>query len=332
MRKALLKLAASLLVGTIACANVSATELNWGSIAPTKSPWGAWAMKVKEKLETESGGKLTINLLLDGQAGDEQAMVGQTARGRLDMTMVSNTALSLLSKEVGLTSAPFLWESDAQGTCANHKHLIQAVSPLLDKAGVKPLAWMEVGHQIIFAKSPVKVPADLAGKKLRTAPTLSDTLYANGIGTSAVPLSPADTIPALQTGNVDAATWPMVFGIAVGTHKVAPMVTVTNHIRQVGALVISNRTWAKLTDEEKGWLSQLTSTGEDLTAAVFAAEGGLLGQLESAGIAVYRPSESEMAEWKNAATGVLGEMVKEIGGDAPAIADAIASAKAACGS
>lgn len=121
--------------------DASAAELTWGSIAPSKSPWGAWALKVKEQLETASGGKLKINLLLDAQAGDEQAMVGQTARGRLDMTMVSNTALSLLSKEVGLTSAPFLWDSDAQGTCANQKHLIQALSQLLGEAGVKPPAW-----------------------------------------------------------------------------------------------------------------------------------------------------------------------------------------------
>jgi len=78
--------------------DASAAELTWGSIAPSKSPWGAWALKVKEQLETASGGKLKINLLLDAQAGDEQAMVGQTARGRLDMTMVSNTALSLLSQ------------------------------------------------------------------------------------------------------------------------------------------------------------------------------------------------------------------------------------------
>jgi TRAP-type C4-dicarboxylate transport system substrate-binding protein len=248
------------------------------------------------------------------------------------MTMVSNTALSLLSKEVGLTSAPFLWDSDAQGTCVNQKHLIQALSPLLGKAGVKPLAWMEVGHQIIFAKSPVKTPADLAGKKLRTAPTLSDTLYARAAGTSAVPLSPADTVPALQTGNVDAATWPAAFGISVGTHKVAPNLTVTNHIRQVGALVISNRARDKLTDEEKGWLSAVAPMGESLTAAVFGAENALIGQIEKAGVSIYRPNQAEMAEWKKGSASIFDEMVKQIGGDAPAIAKAIADAKASCGS
>jgi len=76
MRKTLTMVAATLFAGAITLGDASAAELTWGSIAPSKSPWGAWALKVKEQFETASGGKLKINLLLDAQAGDEQAMVG----------------------------------------------------------------------------------------------------------------------------------------------------------------------------------------------------------------------------------------------------------------
>ena len=66
-----------------------------------------------------------------------------------------------------------------------------------------------------------------------------------------MPLSPKDTIPALKTGQVVAATQLSVFGIVVGYPKVAPNITLTRHQHQVGGVVMSKRTWDGLSDEEK---------------------------------------------------------------------------------
>ncbi|NES91846.1 hypothetical protein, partial [Okeania sp. SIO2B9] len=57
--------------------------------------------------------------------------------------------------------------------------------------GIRTLSWMEVGYQVIYSKDPVRVPADLAGVKLRTAPSATDTLFmqeAGGVAKKALKL------------------------------------------------------------------------------------------------------------------------------------------------
>lgn len=184
---------------------------------------------------------MKLELLLDARAGDEQTILRQTTRGRLDIAYVSNAPLTLLAPEIGLAAAPFLFDSVEQGTCVAHNHMSNAFGEMMTGAGVVPLTWMEVGNYSVFAKDGVRTPADLDGNKIRVAPTATDEAYARAMGTSGVPLGTSDTIPALQTGNVDAAFFPTVFGIAIGTHKVAPNVIVTQHARLIGTVSVSQR-------------------------------------------------------------------------------------------
>ncbi len=308
------------------------TVLKLASVAPSGSPWGKWATGVAAKIEEVSGGELKIDLLLDAQAGDEQTILRQTAKGRLDIAFVSNVPLTLLSQEMAIPSAAYLFDSPEQGTCVAYEHLAGVLGGIMEGAGVVPLTWMEVGHYVLFSKQPLKTPSDLAGLKMRIAPSIADAALANAWGVQGVPMGTSDTIPALQTGSVDAAWFPTLFGIGIGTHKVAPHVTVTNHARLIGTVSVSSRTWAKLSDQEKQWLGVFTAAGPKLTEGILGAEPALLGQLEAAGVPVNKLDEAASAPWKAAAAGVLEAVIAEAGGDAQTVADSIATAKAACGS
>ncbi|MCE8553856.1 TRAP transporter substrate-binding protein [Ruegeria pomeroyi] len=333
MKKSMLKgLALACGLAAISAPAVAETVLKLGSVAPSGSPWGKWATGVAAKIEEVSGGELKIELLLDAQAGDEQTVLRQTAKGRLDIAFVSNVPLTLLSQEMAIPSAAYLFDSPEQGTCVTYEHLSDTLGGIMEGAGVVPLTWMEVGHYVLFSKEPVSSPADLAGKKMRIAPSIADAALAKAWGVQGVPMGTSDAIPALQTGTVDAAWFPTLFGIGIGTHKVAPHVTVTNHARLIGTVAVSGRTWAKLSDQEKQWLGVFTAAGPQLTQGILGAEPALLGQLEGAGVPVKHLSAEEGAVWKAAADGVLAAIIEEAGGDAQAVADRIVQAKAACGS
>ncbi|MGX9353188.1 TRAP transporter substrate-binding protein [Shimia sp. W99] len=308
------------------------TVLKLGSVAPSGSPWGKWAAGVAAKIEEVSDGEMKIDLLLDAQAGDEQTILRQTAKGRLDVAFVSNVPMTLLSQELAIPSSAYLFDSAEQGTCVTYKHLSETLGEIMEGAGVVPLTWMEVGHYVLFSKEPLATPADLKGLKLRIAPTIADAALASAWEVQGVPMGTSDTIPALQTGTVDAATFPTVFGIGIGTHKVAPHVTVTNHARLIGTVAVSGRTWARLSDQEKQWLGIFTAAAPKLTEGILGAEVALLSKLEGAGVPVKRLNEAENAAWKAAASGVMNAVVAEAGGKAQDVADALVAAKAACGS
>lgn len=309
------------------------TVLKMASVAPVGSPWGKWATAVSAKVEEVSGGELKIDMLFDAQAGDEQTILRQTMKGRLDIAFVSNVPLTLISEELAIPSAAYLFDNAEQGTCVAHEHMASALGDLMEGAGVVPLTWMEVGHYVLFSKDPVALPSDLNGKKVRIAPSIADVALANAIGASGVPMGTTDAIPALQTGSVDAAWFPTVFGIAIGTHKVAPNVTVTNHARLIGTIAVSKRVWGKLSEQEQQWLSTVFSeAGSQLTATILGAEQALLGKIAEAGIAVHQLSDEELAAWKAAAADVPAKVTAEAGGKGEMIAEALAKAKAACGS
>lgn len=308
----------------------SAKELRLSAAPPPNSPWGKVTLEFVDKLAEVSGGNLTVEPFLGSKLGGEQDVVKQIARGRIDMGVMSNTAVSLLVPEFGLLAAPYAFESAAQFDCVADNHLLDTYGEEFDAAGIKTLSWMEVGYQVVYSKDGVRVPADLSGVKIRTAPSATDTKFIQAAGGTAVPLSPADTIPALKTGQVDAATQLSVFGIVVGYPAVAPHITLTRHQHQVGGVIMSKRTWDGLTDEEKGWMMEAAPVFLGLRGAIRGAEGALIGKAESEGATIHELSSEELDQWKAIVPGAMDTILNEMGDAAMAKWQAIEAAKAAC--
>lgn len=307
-----------------------ASELRLSMAPPAKSPWGSVTQKFVDKVGELSGGKLTIKAYMGSKLGGEQDIIKQIARGRVDMGVMSNTAVSLLVPEFGLLASPYAFDTPEQFDCVADKHLLTTFGKEFDAAGIRTLSWMEVGYQVIFSKDGVRVPADLAGIKIRTAPSATDTKFIQTAGGTAVPLSPKDTIPALKTGQVAAATQLSVFGIVVGYPKVAPQITLTRHQHQVGGVVISKKSWEGLSAEEKGWINEAAPIFLQLRDALRGAEGALLKKAKGGGATIINLSDAELAKWKALAPKAQATILEGMGDTAREKWDAIQKAKASC--
>lgn len=310
---------------------VSAKELRLSMAPPPNSPWGAVAQKFVDKVAELSGGALTINAFMGSKLGGEQDVIKQIARGRVDMGVMSNTAVSLVVPEFGLLASPYAFDSAAQFDCVADNHLLDTYGAEFDAAGIRTLSWMEVGYQVVYTKDGARTPADLKGVKIRTAPSATDTKFMQQAGVTAVPLSPKDTIPAMKTGQVDGATQLSVFGIVVGYPKVAPRITLTRHQHQVGGVVISKKTWESLSEQEQAWINEAAPIFLELRSVIRGAEGALLKKAESEGATIIELTEDELAAWKAVAPAAQQVILDEMGDAAAAKWDAIQAAKAACG-
>ncbi len=318
-------------LGVMTAAAHAETTLKVATIAPIASPWGKWAQDTADKIEELSGGELKIQIIGDAQLGDEQTILRQGIKGRVDIVMVSNIPMSLIGQEVDVFSTPFLFDSVEQGTCVVYGHMNDILGPTLKEAGLEPLTWMEIGHYVVFSKNEnALTPSDLEGRKLRVAATTSDEAFARRMNAVGVPMGTSDTIPALQTGNVESALLPGLFGIAIGTHKVAPYVTVTDHARPIGTVAISQRTYSKLSDQEKEWLKVFNETGPAMSATILGTQAALLNQIEEAGVPVARLNEEQIAAWQTASEGLREELAQDLGPKAVALLERIDTAKAAC--
>ena len=311
-------------------APTQAKELRLSMAPPPNSPWGQVAQKFVDKVGELSGGALTVNAFMGSKLGGEQDVIKQIARGRVDMGVMSNTAVSLVVPEFGLLASPYAFDSAEQFDCVADQHLLSTFGQEFDEAGIKTLSWMEVGYQVIFSKEGLRTPDDLSGLKIRTAPSATDTKFIQTAGGTAVPLSPKDTIPALKTGQVGAGTQLSVFGIVVGYPKVAPHITLTRHQHQVGAIVISKRTWDGLSEAEQGWINEAAPIFLELRGMIRGAEGALLKKAAGEGATVIELTDDELAKWKAVVPAAQQTILDEMGDEAKAKWEAIQKAKAAC--
>jgi TRAP-type C4-dicarboxylate transport system substrate-binding protein len=318
---------AILIAGTVVA---EARELRLSAAPPPGSPWGKVTQKFVDKVAELSGGELTIKAFMGSKLGGEQDVAKQIARGRIDMGVMSGTAVSLLVPEFGLLASPYAFDSAEQFDCVADNHLLNTFGAEFEDAGITTISWMEVGYQVIFAKDPIRTPADLTGVKIRTAPAATDTLLVQTAGGTAVPLAPKDAVPSMKTGQVDAATQLSVFGVATGYDKVGPNITPTRHQHQVGGIIVSNRTWNKLSDQEKAWINEAAPIFLELRGMIRGAEGALLGKAASEGATVVELTEDELAKWKALAPAAQDAILDELGDNAKAKWKDIQTAKAAC--
>ncbi|CAH1665255.1 TRAP transporter substrate-binding protein [Chelatococcus asaccharovorans] len=317
----------ALLAGTLAA---EARELRLGAAPPPASPWGVITQKFVDRVAEVSGGELEIKAYMGGKLGAEQDVAKQIARGRIDMGVMSNSAVSLLVPSFGLLTSPYAFDSAEQFDCVADNHLLDTFGEEFDGAGIVTLSWMEVGYQSIFSQKDMRLPSDLAGVKIRTAPSVTDTLFIKEAGGTAVPLDPNDVIPAMKTGQVNAATQLSVFGIVSSYDKVAPNIVLTRHQHQVGAIIMSKRTWNKLSDEEKGWINEAAPVFLELREAIRGAEVALLKKVADEGANVIELSNKELDAWRALAPAAQKQILDELGGKAQAKWNAILAAKSAC--
>ncbi|MFK7755001.1 MAG: TRAP transporter substrate-binding protein [Sedimentitalea sp.] len=324
------KMFAGALALSLSAVAAEAKELRLSMAPPPNSPWGAVAQKFVEKVDELSGGELTIKAFMGSKLGGEQDVIKQIARGRIDMGVMSNTAVSLAVPTFGLLASPYAFDTPEQLDCVADNHLLDTFGAEFDAAGLKTLSWMEVGYQVLYTKEAVRVPSDLSGVKIRTAPSATDTKFMQQAGATAVPLSPKDTIPALKTGQVDGSTQLSVFGIVVGYPAIAPNITLTRHQHQVGGIVISTKTWNDLNAQEQGWLNEAAPIFLNLRAALRGAEVALLKKTEGEGTTIITLSDAELAQWKALAPAAQESILGSMGDDAAAKWAAIQAAKASC--
>ena len=306
------------------------TELRLGTAAPSSSPWIKWAKDVADQIEDVSKGELRIDIIADAALGGEKTLLRQGMKGRLDIIMISNVYLSLIQQELDLVSSPFLFDSRVQGSCVTFEHLNSLLRPAMEAAQLVPLSWLEVGNVIVFSREPVTAPSDLEGRKVRISETSVDLLFSRKLGAVGVPLGIADTILSLQTGNVDAAFLPTVFGIGIGVHKIAPHLTVSNHTRLIGTIAISKATYDRLSPQERQWLEIVATSAPQLSEVVLDAETNLLEQLSDAGVSVTNLSENERHAWRKASGEIQGELARTLGARAVQLLASIEAAKSAC--
>lgn len=325
--KHLLK-AAALAVLVAQAAAAADLETRIASVAPEGTPWLDSLLRYEDAAEAASNGAVDVVVYPAGQLGDEQQILAQVRRGRIEGGFLSAPALSALIPELGMLETPFLWESPEELDYVVDTAVFDALKPLFAEKGLILVDVTDVGWIHILSEPPVLLPEDARGLKPRAVESKTSMGFWTELGANPVALPYTDVLPSLQTGLVNGTDNELISIFFSEFYKAAKNLTLTHHSYQLGALVLSKAWYDGLTPEQQAAVITL-SDGERARsrAEVRGLQEWILAQLGEAGVAIHRLSPEQLAAWRARFEGFDTDLTAALGGGSDALYQDIQMAK-----
>lgn len=259
---------------------------------------------------------------------NEQEMVQQVLRGRLQMGVTSAFAISAALPDMGVLSVPFLWTSDAERIEVTRDHLRPLLEARFEEKGLKLLAIQDSGFNGIFCKFDCSDLSKLKGIKARASTSAVSVALWKALGANPVQLGVADLWPALEQGVVEAGDLVISYYSTTPGVRSAPHFVVTRHLHHPWLYFVNKAAWETLPKETQDAI--LANLPADYsTAERFAAdEAAKYKTFEGMGGIVYQVSDETKKAFADLVVPQMGAVVEGISPGAKEIYDAALSGKA----
>src|SRR5260221_10625813 len=216
-------------------------------VHPLGYPTVEAVVRMGKKLETATGGRLSIQMYPSMQLGGEKEMIEQAQVGALQIARISVGPMGPLVPELNVFNLPFIFR--------DNEHMEKVIdgpigTELLQKlsehptAGLIGLCWMNAGTRNVYnSKHPIKTVEDLKGLKIRMMgnPVFVDTM--NSLGGNGVAMGFDQLVNAMQTGVVDGAENNEPSYESGQHYRYAKYYSRTGHLIIPELLVFSKKSW-----------------------------------------------------------------------------------------
>lgn len=292
-------LAAVALASLMAAPPGGAKELKLATLATEGSVWADMTQRFVDRLAEVSGGELKIVPYWGSQLGNQQETLNMMLRGRLDIWMGPGSSFGILSPESNALGLPYIFRDEAHTVCVMEKvddELDALIAPRGHVLGYYPNSFVDIA-----AKEALRAPEEYAGVKVRTGAQDVAIGFWTEVGAQAVPMSIGEMNQALATNLVRAGEQVTHYYAAIATNSVAPYYIETNHYYNIGAIVMSNRSWKALGGQEQAWVTEAAEYGFDFATEVQMmadSRDAVKEGLKAKGVTFVELTEEERAPWR----------------------------------
>lgn len=235
-----------------------------------------------KKIAEQTQGKVKARIYANGVLGDEVQVLQQLQQGIIDIGRVSTSNLSQFKSKFSIISMPYLFDD------MDHFKRF-AISPVgqefldsINDDGMIGVTFYTNGFRSFYTKSkPIYTPSDLNGLKIRVMGDTTAINMVNHLGAKATPMAYSEVFSAIQQGVLDGAESAITV-LTNGSHgEVAKYFSFDEHSLIPDVVVISKKTYEKLSNEERNtviqalkesWTVQDKLFVEDMNAAYKTAQ------------------------------------------------------------
>lgn len=251
-----------------------------------------------DRCEEISDGKLKIEIYPSGQLGSEQQCVELLQIGSLAITKVSSAVMESFTVEYKALGLPYLFKSKEHSFKVLDgeigKDLLESTTPFW----IRGLCFYDAGARSFYTiDKPIYNPDDLEGLKIRVMKSITAMENVKAQGGSPTPISWGELYTALQSGVVDGAENNPPSFYTSHHYEVCKYYSLNEHTMVPDVLIISQKIWEGLTDDEKKWLQQAVDESVIEQRKLWAeSEKKSLEEVEKAGVTIIYPDKAPFAE------------------------------------
>lgn len=229
-------------------------------------------------------------------------------RGNLDMAALAIYDFQNQAPESSILGAAYLFRDyQHMRNSWNSGALNDLKQSMEEKTKIKILSNPYIGTRQLNLRGDkeIKVPADLAGVKLRMPGGEGWQFVGKALGANPTPMAFTEVYTALQTGAIDAQDNPLPADKSMKFYEVTKQIVMTNHLVANNQFSISQSKWNSLTPEQQATVQKCATNFESaLDKITLDQEAELVEFFKAQGLKLYAPDNEAFRKH------VLGEYQK----------------------
>ena len=274
-----------------ACAQESFT-LKIGCVLDAQHPVLFGLRRMAEVAESESAGRLKLNIYPSSQLGGQREVLQNVQAGVVDGVVEATATLTNFVPQLGVVDLPYLAKDEATAFRMFDSPVFeQQLGGPASAAGFRLVQVWEVTFRNVYTRTrPINAVGDLKGLKLRVIPSPSYIALFRALGAAPTPMAFGEIYTALQQGVIDGAENDSVTYITTKHIEVAPHIAITQHMMLANTLFLSERLWQRLPDDLKAIIRKASAEGRKTVVAERAARNAkVMDEIRAAGAAITQP-------------------------------------------
>ena len=216
------------------------------------------AYKFAQLVDEKTNGRIKIVVKCNGESGDEKSVIEQLEFGGVDFSRVSVASISDNIPKLKVIQMPYLYSGEsAMWNVLDGEIGAEFTQAIQDSGcGIRALSWYDAGARNFYSVKPLTDMSDLHGLNIRVQE--SDVMYKTVqlLGANPVKMSYSEVYKALQTGKIDGAENNWSSYEYSGHYEQAKYCLIDEHIRIPEVQLISQKTWNKLSEDDKNIISE----------------------------------------------------------------------------
>ena len=302
-------------VAAMGMASAQERTLKMGLNGPEGHPAVAGMKKFAETVAAKSGGKIKVNLFLNGSLGSDQAVVSALKGGTIELAVMNSGILASEAKELAIFDFPFLFANEKESDAIVDGPVGKKMHALLEPKGLIGLSYWELGYrQITNSKRAVNKVEDLEGLKLRVIPNPINIDWVKALNANPTPMPFPEVYGGLEQKAIDGQENPISVIAANKFWEVQKHIVLSNHQYNPQSVIMSKKVWDSLTPAERKLIDDAADeAAKTQRAESRAAVAANLELLKKNGMTVTQLPPAEVAKLREKMKPVIAKYSANVG-------------------